>query len=329
MKKHTVVLLICSFAIAILYLAIVYIKPLIIPAQNGSVRIAVLTPTTHPALEEIEQGFKETMQRGGEQYSFTIFNANGNRTLLRAQAEEIVQANFNLIFTIGAGATQTIAELLSKKGIKTPHVFGGVDGPAFAESVAVINPTSTGVYVKEDYNKEIDLVNMLKPNIKNMLLVYDPTHGTGQEKYKHEIEEYIKKYNTKLHSVEIYQTNEIQQKVAALLQHMDAVLVLTDNTVVAGIDALVTLCNRYGVTLVASDLASGKKGAAIAYGITEYESGSGAAQKAAEIIEHHKEPQQLPISAVTNFRIAINRETMHLQNLKLDELALKKYEEQQ
>ncbi len=291
------------------------------PTQK-QVRIAILTPTTHPALQEIEQGFKETLQKlSSKPYTFTTFNANGNKTLLRAQAEEIILGNYQLIFTIGAGCSQTIAELLRKKGVHTPHLFGAIDSHAFAASLRDMNASSTGVYVVVDYKPTIDILHELKPTTKNILLVYDPTHGTGLEKYKKELADYVKKFGMTLHSSEIYQTNEIQQKVAALLPSMDAVLVLIDNSVVAGIDALVTLCNRYGVTLVASDLASGKKGAALARGITEYESGSGAAYKAYEILDKGKLSRDLPLDAITNFKIEINPHTMQQQKLEPKKMA--------
>lgn len=292
-------------------------------SHADAINIAILTPTTHLALEEIEQGFKETMRKGNLNYSFTTFNANGNKTLLRAQAEEIIQRKFDLIFTIGAGTTQIIAELLSKKNITIPHVFGGVDGPEFAQSMSVINPNSTGVYVKIDYGKQMDIVCNIKPDMKNILLVYDPSHGTGLEKDKLEVEKHLKKYQIKLKSVEVYQTNEIQQKVLGLISSVDAVLVLTDNTVVAGLDALIKLCNRYKVPLIASDLSSGKKGALIAYGITEYDSGSGAALKALEIIENNKKPNQLIVTPIDNFRLEINKSSMNLQGLNFDDTALK------
>jgi putative ABC transport system substrate-binding protein len=299
-------------------------------APAGALRIALFTPVTHPALEEVEQGFKETIQKcSSKPYVFTTFNANGNRTLLRAQAEEMVSGSYDLIFTMGAHCSQTVAELLRKKGITIPHVFAAVDSAGFAHSLTALNPSSTGVYVELDYTKEMDMVHALKPNIKNMLLVYDPTHGTGLEKYKKEIEQYIQKFGIMLHSVEIYHSNEIQQKVAASLPTMDVVLVLVDNTVVAGIDALIALCNQYGVALLASDLGSGKKGAALAYGITEYESGSGAAGKACEVLEHGKKPQEIPVTAITKFRVAVNRATMQAQHLDVDEETLELFEQMQ
>lgn len=283
--------------------------------NNHAMRVAIFTPTTHLALEEIEQGFKDTVTKGSDDYQFITFNANGNRTLLRAQAEEIVHNNYDIIFTIGAFCSQTVAELLSKKHLATPHIFAGVDGPEFARGLKDQNSSSTGVYVKMDYQKELDQLMHYKPHAKNVMLVYDPMHGTGLEKEKNEIELYLKKNGISLHTVEVYQTNEIQQKVAASLANIDVILVLTDNTVVAGIDALITLCNRYGVTLFASDLSSGKKGAALAYGITEYDSGVGAGNLVRAMRERSLKPHELAVEPIANFRIEINRETMRMQKV--------------
>lgn len=299
------------------------------PGIHGarSLRIALFTPATHLALEQIEQGFKETLQAlSPVPCEFVCFNANGNRTLLRAQAEEIVGDTYDLVCTIGVLCSQTVAQLLHKKGLGMPHVFCAVDGPEFAHTLVAEHGVSTGVYVESNYSGAMDLLHTVKPGIKNILLVYDPTHGTGLERHKNEIQAYnATKFGTALRSVEIYHAHEIQQKVVAFLPSVDVVLILVDNTVVSAIDALVTLCNRYGVTLFASDLGSGARGAALAYGVAEYDSGRGAAQKAYAILVQGKNIGEVGVEAITAFKVAINQETMGLQGLKIDAQVMQYY----
>lgn len=310
-----IILLCISFAIATsIYHSMIYNDA---SNRHTSANIIIFTPTAHPALQDIERAFKQTMQSSEKSYECKTYNANGNRTLLRAQAEEIVQTPCDLICTIGAACSQTIAELLHKRNNSTPHVFCALEGPAFSSSLRERNASSTGVYIQPDYHTQLELLQHIKPNVKHILLVYDPLHGTGLQKDKDAIEAHLTTKGISLQTVEIYQTNEIQQKVTPLLPTVDVVLVLIDNTVVAGIDALIALCNRFGVTLYASDLASGKKGAALAYGITDAESGIEAARKAQTILEDGNHPSTVSADAINRFRLSVNQATMKTQGLNV------------
>ena len=289
--------------------------------NKKQVAIAIFVPSSHPALEDIEQGFKETLnQLGTSQYRFTTYNANGNKTLLRAQAEEIAQDNYNLTFTVGVSCTQILAEVLKKKGKSTPLIFVAVDDPV---GMGIINSLEssgnnlTGIIENPSYDKQLEVLLKAKPSTKHVLLAYDPAHGTGLEKDKQAIEVILKKHGVKLNSIEIFQSSEIQQKVTSLLPGKDVVLALKDHTIVAGIDSLITLCNRYGVTLFASDLNSGEKGAALAYGVTEYDFGLHAAKKALLILADHKHPSDIPVTPITNYKVMVNSKTMSAQNLVL------------
>src|SRR5580692_7792331 len=68
------------------------------PTSGTPRRIAIFEPASHPAIDEIAHGFQETLEKGGNNYDFKIYNANGNKTLQRAQAEEICNGGFDLIF---------------------------------------------------------------------------------------------------------------------------------------------------------------------------------------------------------------------------------------
>ena len=282
-------------------------------------RIAIFEPAVHPAMNEIEQGFIETLHSSAKaHYSFKVYNANGNKTLLRAQAEELIQQHYDVIFTIGAACTQTIYELTVKKGIRTPLVFCAVDDPVtmgLVQSLDAPGTHATGVTEYANYQEQLDLLIALKPNTKTITLVYNPAQGSGLEKDKVLLEKLAVTKNIQLVPVEVYQAHEIQHKLTAFLPKTDVVLVLKDHTVVSGIDGLVNLCNRFNVTLYASDLNSGDKGAALSYGIREYDSGVEAAYKTQEILEEHKQPREIAVTPVKSCRIKINSKAMQQQGL--------------
>lgn len=296
------------------------------PAHNKQFKVAIMQPVSHPALDEIAQGFMETLQKNNKVfYEFTNYNGNGNYSLIRSQAEEAAQTNYDLIFTIGTGCSKTIKEVTGKKQINKPIVFCAVDDPVgnhLVNSLSSSGNNVTGVTVLNNYQKQIDTLLQVKPTIRKALLVYDPAAGSGMEKYKNLVQKIFADKGIDMQSVEIFQSSEILQKSATFIPHVDVVMVLTDNTVVSGIDSLVKLCNQHGILLFASDLNSGIKGAALAYGVREYETGVESAQKAQLILEKNQTPASIPITPNDAYKIMINRKTMVQQRLKVDNLTL-------
>lgn len=277
--------------------------------------IALFQPLSHPALDEIMKGFKDTLSSDGNVYNFVEYNAQADRTLLHNQAEEIIQNNYDLIFTVGAACSQTIHEIALKRKKTTPQVFAAVDNP---EMLGLIDSNVTGVTETVNYRKQLELVKLLMPSLKRLLLVYDPSQGTGLEKNKQQVEHVADELDIQLIAVEIKSVHEIPSMIKGKISDVDAVMILKDNTVVSAIDSVVTLCQRYKKPLIASDLSSGEKGAVIAYGILEYDFGRTAAQQARLIVEDHKKPSEIPVSDVTKLIMNINKNQMSLQNLMLD-----------
>ena len=286
------------------------------PSDGKIVRIAIFQPATHSALDEIAQGFVDTMQENSSlNYMFDRYNANGNKILMQAQAQEMLQKNYDLIFTIGVGCSVTVKDLCVKKQNRTPIVFTAVDDPI---KLDLKNHYMTGVVDQSNYPEQLNLLLQIKPVTKKVLLVYDQSQASGLEKDKHQIRSILQQKNIELIAVEILNVSEIQQKVTGFIESCDVVMILKDNTIVSGIDSLISLCQRYQVTLLATDLNSGAKGAALAYGIYEAQSGIQAAKQAKLILEDGKLPSQVPVIAVENMIMKINCKHALLQGLSID-----------
>lgn len=294
-----------------------------------SYRIAIFEPASHPSMDEIAQGFTDTIQKNSSaHYSFDRYNANGNKTLLRAQAEDIIQNNYDLIMTIGAGTTHTIYELTTKKHITTPIVFDAVADPVGLGIIASLTSSGnhvTGVEDIPNFKEQMDKLLEVKPDTKNILLVYDPIDKAGiHEMWADQIKKINDNKGINTHYVKVFQTNEIQAKVQPFMQNVDTILIFTDHTTVSGVDSLINLCNRYGVTLYSSELNSGEKGAALSFGIVQYDLGVAAAKLSLAIVEKNKKPTDLPIVILKNNRLQINTATAQKQGLNLSPVQLEK-----
>jgi len=276
---------------------------------DGRVSIAILTPASHPSLEQIEKGFVNTMKAANPgKYRFVTYNAQGNKTLMRSEIEEIVRNNYALVFTIGTTTSQMTTECFTKKELAIPIVFASVNDPFgfhIVQSEASSGNMVTGVKELLKLNEELAALLSYKPQIKTILLVYNPAEP-GMVKDQQEMAQLLKEKQIILKSVEVFQTNELLAKVTPFMSQVDALIVLKDNTVVAGIDALVKLCDRHQVPLMASDLDSPDKGAAFGYGVYEFDFGVESAKKALQIINEKIPPSDIPVTPVSNFILRIN-----------------------
>lgn len=288
--------------------------------EPADYRIAIFQPAIHPSLEKIAHGFKEKVTQGTiKRIVFDDYNAAGNSTLLRAQADEIVRKNYDLVFTIGSHSSQMVYHAAHKKGDHTPQVFAALDDPlslGIVKSIEHSGTNVTGVVTTRLYKEQVEALLELKPLIKRVLLVYNPAEGSGLEKDRQQVEKVLHEKGLSLQTVEVAHHNEIPEKVPAFLPKTDVVLVLMDNTVVSGITSLVALCNRYGVLLYASDLGSGDKGAALCYGAEDYQYGALGASLALTILEENQEPSSIPLIKMLDQKIKINTKAMHKQGGK-------------
>jgi len=301
-------------------------------AQTQEVsRIAILTPVTHQSLEQIEKGFRETLEKSDKKkYEFTTYNANGNKMLLQAQANEIVNGNFDLIFTIGAQSSQLVKAISLKKQKTTPIVFGAVSEPeqlGLVQSCQKPGGNVTGVVETADFKTQIDLLRAIKPATKNILLIYDPTQKGGLEKEKQEVEKIVTSLGLKLFPVEVFGIGEIYPKLQASIAQADVVLVLKDNTVVSAIDSVIKLCNLHHVTLLTTDLDSGDKGAVLSYGVEERQFGVYGAQLARKILEEKIVPATLSCVEIKERVFKINARMLEQQGLVIssEQLLLYKF----
>lgn len=290
-------------------------------AEGKQYKIAIMIPVTHPALEEIQEGFLRSLD-GVIAYTYDVYNANGDRTLMRHQAEEIVARNYDLVFTIATGPGLIMKEVCQQRGKIVPIVAGAVDEPVEINMIASMQSSGNNVTVvtsTDDFEQQIAILRYLKPDLKSILLVYNAV--SVLEKKRQIIEQICRRLSVGFQAVEIFNMNDLIQKVPTFIHAHDTIMVLKDNMVVSGMESLINVCNKNGKTLYASDLNSGDKGAALSYGIHEYDDGVESAKKAIEILKYGKKPSEIPSSVNMQFKIKVNTKTMRKQGLDVsDEL---------
>jgi len=286
---------------------------------NKSFRIAVITPTTHPSLEQIQKGFKDTLDKDHVcSYAIDVFNANGNRMLLSSLVEEVVRGGYDLVFTIASQPTLLAKQAMLKYQKQTPIVFGAVSDPVALGVVLSLNHPGgqvTGVFEEQGAAQQVPLIKVLHPTTRKVLLVYNPSQGSGLEVTKNEVASHLNALGMQLIPLPVYATNEVYAKLQASIDQADMVMVLKDNTVVSALDGVIKLCNAKHIPLMASDLDSVVKGAVMGFGVHEYQYGVRGACMAQRILKDGLKPAQLPCVGAGEHRLCLNCNALATQRL--------------
>ena len=234
------------------------------------------------------------------------------------QAREIVQGNYDLVFTIGAQASQLAKEQIGKRHKELPQVFAAVADPVsigLVQSLEKPGALCTGVYENPHHRTIVDALLKLKPSIKTVVLVYNPTQGAGLEKQREQLTQLFAEHQVSLVPCQLFNAQEIPTKVGALISNADAVMILKDNTVVPAVSLLAKMCNQHHIPLVASDLESGKQGAVLSVGVHEEEFGNEGALLAIKILQEHKNPSELSCTNPENVQTSINQASLEEQGI--------------
>jgi putative ABC transport system substrate-binding protein len=289
-----------------------------------SYKIAVLMPKLSPPVEEIRNGFVHEMTKDDSAiYDFVFYDAQGSRTLLRSQVEEVVDSAFDLVYSIGMQCTMMFKEISTKKNCLVPVFFTNFKDPVEKNIVASEQSSGnnfTGIAAREDFDLLFSLVTRVKNDVKNALIVYDPSAFGGHiVNFAKEVEQILSKKKIRVKFLEVFDSADIQQRVPQFIGDADALITLRDGTTLVAIESLVKMCNQHHVTLIASDLDSVHRGAAIGFGFKEFDTGVLGAKRARPILVEGKKPTDIPVVSVSDeYRILINSSTMKEQNLNPD-----------
>lgn len=308
-------------AISVLLNIMVFLKETEPAKEQKTIRIAILTPVTHPSLEQIERGFVESLSKDRAlNCQFVTYNAQGNKTLMRSELEEIGRKQYDLLFAISTSPARMAKEVFEKKGLSIPIVFAAVPDPVklgLIDSETSSGNNLTGVSEMVDYEKALNLLKYFRKDLDTLLLVYDPTLDCGSQEEISRLKQIASRLSLHIKPIEVFKANEMLQKVSPFLKDGQALMVLKDNTVVTGLDVLVKLCNKQGIPLIASDLDSVDRGAALGYGVFEYDFGVESAKKALMILKDGKSPSDIPTTPLNIFKLRVNSSVLAQQGLEI------------
>ncbi len=268
----------------------------------------------HPSLDAAFEGFKKAIEDAGLEVEYDVQMGHGDQNTLSAIAKNFVGDNVDLIF-----ANSTPSALSALNATKEiPIVFTSVTDPVGAKLVKSMeepggNVTGTVDHHPEAITKMIAFINE-HFDVKNLGTIYNAGEQNSVSQINM-VKEALKGTGVKLIEKSVSTTSEVKQAAESLIGKVDAIYIVTDNTAVSGLEAIVKVANEEDIPLFVGELDSVARGGFAAFGFKYDDIGYRAGEMAAQILKGEKTPAEIPVEYPPNLRLVLNKKAAAEMNI--------------
>lgn len=281
-------------------------------------KIGVTQIVAHPSLDAATAGFKKAIEEAGLKVEYDDQNAQGEITNAQTIATNFVGDQVDLIF---ANATPTAQSALNAT-TDIPIVFTSVTDPIGAELIASFEEPGGNVTGTSDMYPDA-----IPSTVKFIVEDYGAKsigtiYNTGEQNSTVQIEEMktaLEGTDVELVERSVATSADVKQAAESLIGKVDAIYIITDNTVVSALDSVIQVSNEHDIPLFVGETDSVEKGAFAAFGISYEAIGYEAGKMAVQILKGVKTAAEIPAQYPTEVNLVINKKAAEEMNVELKE----------
>lgn len=295
---------------------------------NGKpIRVALVSFSHAKSIDAVCERYHKTLDKSPYKYETKFYTANLNKMLMRSMCEEVLaHDDYDIIFTLGIFATQTIKELMAKRQKKIPHIFMGLLSQIWDEWIQdepALKQNMTGCMGTYNWTKRINLMEYVVPNVKRILIPYSGGDAKMQEGIQ-VLEQELLSRGYEAQRLHLNNTSEVQTKIKPFAENTDLIFVTRDATLYDAMPFLANLAKRYGITLYTSDTDTIKDGGGFCLGVEESKPGEWGAEWTRQIIEQGIPVKDIPLTDVeeNGSIVLFNKGVLEEQNIHINPILL-------
>lgn len=277
---------------------------------EGSYTIGINQFAEHGSLDNCREGFLEGLKESGfvEGKNLTVKynNAAADMSTTQQISENFVSDKVDLICAIATPSAQASYNAAMSAGI--PVIYTAVTDPATAELAdADGNPVGeiTGTSDILPVEAQLKMIREILPDAKTIGILY--TLSEANSEYSISIYESLaEKYGFTIETSGITNTSEVQLAASNLLEKVDCITNLTDNTVVSALPTILALANDKNIPVFGSEIEQVKLGCVAAEGLDYYQLGIDTGKMAAKVLSGEAKASALPFETISESSLYVN-----------------------
>ena len=278
--------------------------------QEKTYTIGINQFANHGSLDNCREGFIEGLRQAGLEegvnVTFEYSNANADPNQI---AESHVSTGVDLICAIATPSAQASYNAAEPKGI--PVIYTAVSDPVAAGLATEDNGAGMAVTGTSDLlplEEQVAMIRQLMPEAKTIGVLYCTSEANSISNIAR-LEEIVPKYDFTLVTKGVSATADIPMATDAILNEVDCLTNLTDNTVVNSLSVVLDKANAKGIPVFGSEVEQVKLGCAAAANIDYYKLGIMTGQMAVKVL-NGTDITTMPFEVITDNELVVNSEVL-------------------
>lgn len=270
-----------------------------------TLKIGVVQYVEHDALDAVLKGFTETLDASeyADQIEWDIHNASGDQSALQSVSEKVARNN-DILFAIATPVAQALATIEKEKPIFIAAVTDPV-AAGLAQSMEKPGTNVTGTSDMAPIEEQVDLLVRNFPDAKTIGLIYNSSEVNSQVQAEAAIE-ILTELGLETEVQTVVNTNDISQAMTNLVSKVDAMFMVTDNTIDSAISLVGDIAKEAGIpTIGSSDSVVRSNGlATLSNSYEDY--GIQTANMVIRMLDEDLKPEEMAIELGKDFEIVVN-----------------------
>ncbi|WFR58510.1 ABC transporter substrate-binding protein [Anaerocolumna sp. AGMB13025] len=265
--------------------------------KDGQVTIGIGQFAEHPSLDNCKKGFLAGLAEAGykedENLKVIFDNAQTDGGTASQIANDFVAKKVDLICAIATPMAQSAYG--AAKNTNIPVIFTAITDPVKAELAKADktpNGNITGTSDKLPVEQQLEMIRKILPEAKTIGILY----STSEINSVSAIEEYkamADKYGFEIVESGISTSADIPLATDNLLQKVDCISNLTDNTVVNSLPVILNKAATKKIPVFGSEVEQVKMGCLAAEGLDYYDLGVQTGKMAAQVLKGEKKASEM------------------------------------
>lgn len=285
---------------------------------EDQVTIGVTQIVEHPSLNAAFEGFQKAIEDAGIDANYQIENAQNDTSANTTIATNLVSSEVDLIFANSTPSAQAVASATSE----IPIVFTSVTDAVSAELVQSMESPGGNVTGTVDTQPEAipSTMKFLKDNLNatSVGMVFNSGEQNSRAQVDR-VKEEAAKIGIEIAEASVATSAEVKQATESLIGKVDALYIITDNTVVSALESVISVANDNQIPVMVGEFDSVARGGLGAYGFDYFDIGYEAGEMAAQILSGEKTPADLPVQYPQNVKFVVNKDAADTLGITIDE----------